>query len=1795
MKLRSTLALGLLVGMIYAISLAAPADFIYQQKQLGSSQVLPLVFTENRGQWGGKTLFKAQDGGTSVYFCQGEVVYLLTRESDKLAPSVSLSGRDAAASGGVADTERHLREGLLIKAKFVGANPSAQILGESVLDFKCNYFYGNDPSLWRTDVPSFSALIYKDLWPGIDLRFYRVNDRMKYDFVVNPGADVEDIKIQYEGVSDLSVHAGGILEIATDFGSMRELIPRIYQSDGADAATITGRHILVAPGVFGYSIEQNYNHSLPLVVDPQLVFSTCAGGGATFDAAIDASGNAYCAGYTAGAYLPVLNPYDATYNGNDDAFISKISAASRSLVYCTYLGGTGGDWGDGIAIDNDGCAYVTGYTWSTDFPMANAYDAGPNGYRDVFVTKLSAAGNSLVYSTYLGGGDVDQGRAIAVDGSGCAYVTGYTYSGNFPTVSAFDGGFNGGYYDAYVTKFSASGTGLVYSTFLGGSAQDEAEAITVNSSGNAFVSGYTKSTDFPMASPYDNSFNGNQDLFVTKLSTAGNALSFSTFLGGSDVEWGGGIAIDALGNTYVAGSTGSYNFPTISAVDSTWNGDRDAFVSKLNPTGNTLVHSNFIGGSGFDLAWTLTTDTGYNVYVGGFTRSANFPLVDAYDTTCVGDEAFLTVLSANGQARRYSTFLGGNSVDEIRRIATDLELNAYVVGGTGSSDFPVVDPPGTCAYSIFLAEFGPPADTIPPNTITDLVATPAPDSSITLSWTAPGNNGNQGIAASYDIRYSAFNITDGSFAFAKQVTNEPAPQPAGMSQSMVLMSMPSGYDYKIRAVASDRAGNLSDLSNQAVAYVPPTFDLSVNRIELSQGLVVPEGKSVIAERNLVVRVYIDPGSMNTLSSIDNVTVTLQYQIDGGSLSAPKSVTQAVKDERYYCIDENERGKSSFNFTVYPRSGTYNFTATIQVKSGETNPFNNSASRSVTSTAANSYIHLQPFGFRTPLTGYPSSQNLTGLADFIRSVFPISPMKVQENAQGNDNAEWQDVMTVWPPQNNVLYKIYAYSTAAALASTGFHRYVYVAMCKPGFLGAGGFNFPGATNALLVEANDILNAASNTKISSNVTAHELGHSFGLYAGLSQEEYELYPTTLGKPITAALAFDVQRQMPLRTTYNGQRLVNFMGANFRPNWIDPETYAYLGPFFAANRPIARDMAIDSFLLVSGLMTRGDSIARYCIVSTNCQNIGRQQESGVYTLQLVNSGTSQSVAVHPTIEFPIVDGDTGQVTLFTVVVPYLAGIDRVQLLKGSQLVYESVKSANVPQVTITSPLGGEAWSGSQVVSWTCTDLDGDSVESTVEFSPDGETWYPVSQSQSGTSAELECDNLPGGTTCRVRVIARDGINTTTATSNTFSVTEKAPRIEIRSPSDSSVWVRGQAIPLSGLGADLEDISLQDTVLIWSSDRDGNIGIGHTLSVASLSAGVHEVVLSGRDSDLNAGADTVILTVLQDTDLDGMPDIWEISHGLNHLVQDADLDPDEDQLTNGAEYYFGTDPHDWDSDGDSHSDGYEVGRASDPLNASAIPNLVFLSPFHLSAPLNDDVIRDSTPVFTWNRPLCSDSGAIASYIFYLDIDSLFTAPLMFICQTDSYSLTLPLLDKSKYFWRVRAVDGYGHFEWSAEIGSFTTDFTCLDTDGDFICSVSDNCPSSYNPDQSDEDADGIGNVCDQCTDTDGDGFGDPGFAANTCAIDNCPHTPNPDQADSNGDGVGDACCCVGLTGNIDGDTGDVVDIGDLTNLVDYLFLGGLLGGCPMEADVDPSGSVDISDLQLIVDYLFFGGALTECP
>jgi hypothetical protein len=600
--------------------------------------------------------------------------------------------RTAGLSAWFSPAEIRIRtSGATLTVSFEGANPAPRIEGLNPLPAKANFLIGEERN-WRLGLPTWQRIVYRDLYPGIDMVYAGDGRNLKSEFIVAPGADPSLIRVRYSGAGRTRLTPGGELAIHAENHELRERAPTVYQERAGGRSAVEARFTLAADEAVGFSVN-SYDRDLPLVIDP-VVYSTFLGGNSSDAAlalAVDSSGSAYAAGYTASSNFPTANAKQSASAGGNEVFIAKLSSAGNGLVYCTYIGGSGDDRAFGLTLAADGTVVVAGSTTSKNFPVESPLQSKMAGTKDAFVLKLNAAGNGLLYSTYLGGSGTDLATAVALDVSGNAYVTGDTNSANFPA-SGLQPANHGGL-DAFVAKLSSAGT-LVYSTYLGGSYDDHAAAIAVDGAGSTFVAGSTYSPDFPVASAAQPQLAGGQDAFLARLNATGSALLFATYLGGSAgglglPEAAQAVALDAAGNAYLAGSTSSADFPVLSALQSSRLGAQDAFVAKYTSSG-ARVYSTYLGGTGIEVANAIAVDSTGSAYIAGHTLSMDLPVSRAVQSASGGDyDAFFARLSPAGDSLYSLSYLGGRGSDTATALALDASSGIYLAGWTLSTDFPV--------------------------------------------------------------------------------------------------------------------------------------------------------------------------------------------------------------------------------------------------------------------------------------------------------------------------------------------------------------------------------------------------------------------------------------------------------------------------------------------------------------------------------------------------------------------------------------------------------------------------------------------------------------------------------------------------------------------------------------------------------------------------------------------------------------------------------------------------------------------------------------------------------------------------------------------------------------------------------------------------------------------------------------------------------------------------------------------------------------------------------------------------
>src|SRR5215831_3907167 len=683
----------------------------------GTVSRLPMSFEPNMGQFPAAMRF-ASVGPAHALFLKSSGFKLRLRNADN-------------------------SEAVSLEVAFPGANQSAEIRGVGMLSTETNYFRG-EPKRWITHVPAYEKVIVENAYPGIDVAYYVKENRFEYDFIVEPGATPDSIDVRLKGASYIALTDQGDLTIHIDDQKILLSKPVLYQDIEGRRVYVDGRYDVRAHDRVGFKTGA-YDRAVPLVIDPQLVYSIYgAAMTRVYGIGRDAAGNLYVCGTT-----PDLGPNDQA----TDAYVAKLNAAGSALLWSNHFGSLGySDSATAIAVDRFGKAYVTGWTTYFTGPSLPKFPTTPNAIQtafagiDAFLTKFDANGNML-YSTLLGGKGSDAAAAVAVDSLGNTFVAGQTDSADFPTPKAFQG-WRRGNSDGFVSVINPQGSAFVYSTYIGGGGEDAATGIAADAGGNAYVTGFTTSTDFTVANPIRPASSGGADAFVLKLNAAGSSLVYGTYLGGSSDDRAWSIAIDSSNNAYVAGTTKSTNFPTVSPYQSVLRGGTDAFVTKVNSTGSAFLYSTYLGGSAnetVDPSWceekpscsiAIAVNRNGNAVVTGITKSPNFPQLRSLQTFKGTSDAFVTAFSPNGASLVYSTLLGGSTSIDLNRsgpaassgaaVLTDGDSNVFLAGLTNTSDFPITANPtnGPCCVNqvwngigTFLAKLtDAPPDSTPPGT-----------------------------------------------------------------------------------------------------------------------------------------------------------------------------------------------------------------------------------------------------------------------------------------------------------------------------------------------------------------------------------------------------------------------------------------------------------------------------------------------------------------------------------------------------------------------------------------------------------------------------------------------------------------------------------------------------------------------------------------------------------------------------------------------------------------------------------------------------------------------------------------------------------------------------------------------------------------------------------------------------------------------------------------------------------------------------------------------------------------------
>jgi uncharacterized repeat protein (TIGR01451 family) len=841
----------------------------------------PMAFEANQGQTDARVQFLSRGAGYTLFLTEDGAVMKLQNPASAKPASKNASSAVSSLMPYVGSrvpnipADQNSSEAVL-NMRLVAANPNAAGSASNRLPGTSNYFIGNDHSKWRTGVPTFERVRYSNVYPGIDMVYYGNQRELEYDFVVAPGADPNLIGLRLtagaagNGKLISNLENNGDLVAHLESGDVRFHRPVVYQLAGSQKQFVDGHYILQANGEVGFALGA-YDRTRELVIDPTAAYSTYLGGSnvdIALGVTLDDFGSCFVTGTTLSTDFPLENPLQATNAGEEDIFITKFDAQADAEEYSTYVGGSGNDVASDIRLDNLGDMTVTGYTTSTNFPLEDPIQANFGGGTitgDAFVFQIASHGTALVFSTYLGGASDDQGSSLALDSNNNIYVVGYTSSTNFPvtlgSLSTTCGKTSAGVCsNGFVLKIPASGTSLTYSTYLGGSGGlgDAAYGVAVDSNSDAYVVGITGSPNFPVTSKAydtkcgtDGKCNGTYDGFVSELNPKGNALVFSTFLGGSSYDYAAGVALDTTG-VYVSGNTTSTDFPvTKGAFQTTFGGMSsgcvpsstttcgDVTITKLKLNGTGLIYSTYLGGSlDENPGMSMAVDAGGSVYVTGQTDSLNFPVANALLPTFNGGatDAFLTKLNPQGTGLTYSTYLGGSGPDNGIRVALDQFADAFVSGTTTSLNFPttggVFQPHcascGTNMSDAFAFKMTTTADL---NVSMKAPATVA--SGATLSYTiTSGNTGPDAASAVVITDTLPTGTTFQSVTTSPGTCTAPA-QGATGTVTCNLGSQPEGSRIKITLVV-----NVTAASGTVITNAASTTAANGNNVEASASTTV---------------------------------------------------------------------------------------------------------------------------------------------------------------------------------------------------------------------------------------------------------------------------------------------------------------------------------------------------------------------------------------------------------------------------------------------------------------------------------------------------------------------------------------------------------------------------------------------------------------------------------------------------------------------------------------------------------------------------------------------------------------------------------------------------------------------------------------------------------------------------------------------------------------------------------------------------------------------------------------------
>ena len=657
---------------------------------------LPLAFEQNRGQSDPQVQYMARGEGYKVYLTTGEAVLTLQKGRGDSEVRRMMMDRRIGPAGVKRMFQRRAQESprgavAAVHMHMLGANPGTQLAAAAPQSAKMNYFVGNDPSRWYSDVPLYGQVSYRNLYPGIDLAFHGNHKQLEFDYLVSPGANTQAIALGFQGAERITTSAAGDLVLSTSAGPIQMHRPLAYQEKDGARQKVDVRFVVSANEVT-FALG-SYDHSRQLVIDPTVTYTYSTYFGGSLDdyglgITVDANGNEYVAGATDSDAIP---GWSTATDGGFDVFVTEINSAGV-LQFTTEFGGSSDDFPGGIAVDSTGI-YVAGTTDSSNFPVTAGaaqgtfVGGGVHGSNDAFAAKLALNGSSITWATYINGSDSTSGLALAADSSQNVYVVGETFAPNLggatggvnplPSGSAINLGSGSGDDDGYIVKLNSTGTTYLLVSYIGGSGPDLATGVALDGSGNIYVSGETISTDLPVTSGVvqpqcgtDGTCNAGasgplDDAFIAAIKADLSNYTYLTYYGGDNTDDALAIAVDSSGDAFITGRTKSADFP-LGSIGTPYQkslaGAQNAFVVELNPSGSAATYGTYLGGNGTDIGLGIVLDSSDNVYVTGQTSSSLFPTtVNATQSALAGStDAFVSVLSPSPGPALFSTYLGGS-------------------------------------------------------------------------------------------------------------------------------------------------------------------------------------------------------------------------------------------------------------------------------------------------------------------------------------------------------------------------------------------------------------------------------------------------------------------------------------------------------------------------------------------------------------------------------------------------------------------------------------------------------------------------------------------------------------------------------------------------------------------------------------------------------------------------------------------------------------------------------------------------------------------------------------------------------------------------------------------------------------------------------------------------------------------------------------------------------------------------------------------------------------------------------